>query len=701
MPQKEVKTLIYEIVWDDGNASKKADNWNEKLEKSAEEAEKMSSSFVSLGGTLNAFSAVMSTTGKTLDLAVDGFSAIVNNSVELQDAMNGVKRTADLSTESIGELTGKVRDYSVNVLQGFGSSEQLAEALEIAGQQGIFAGKSLEQGSEDALVFASTMVKAAVALDGLNLQSASERLGLFHGTFTDVIPTIENAASVLNYFGNTTKRGADFILNLSGRLAESANYVGLSEGATLALAASLGNLNQAASRSGSSMSRIMRLMRSDTSKFAEVFKLNAEEFSSLVKNDMEAAIIMLAEQMQRLSKDEVLQGLKDMHLSGDAVATTMLGLGNLTETLIKHFGEYNKVWSENTSLTDEFINSSERVSSLWRAIQEIFWNFVGLIGDKMLPYIAEFLEYVQQGAIELYNWAKSGDFLTKTLPKAFREITDALKGIVANAAEAARNIDWAQVLKRTEGLAKGIMNFLTDTLPDIVDLLIGVGEKWEGLVDIIELFASIIRPVINFLRDFTMPTFQGIVDLIVAMTDGTSNLGDMFKIVFEAIGNQVNKGIEAITKLANKFWDLVLPIKEADKEAVGESLFPDIVEWAGIATKSIDSMNTALINTSAAIANAGNGLQSFGGFAGQQTTLQSFGGFAGQQTILQSFGGTARQQIASQNYNNQMQATAQPVTIIIEGSETAKLAGVIRSENRDYASRTVQNLSSLSSFGAA
>ena len=442
---------------------------------------------------------IQSLAGSIADLGLNLGASALKNSISLEDAMNGVKRTANLSSDALQDLTEQVREYAVDALKGFGTSEQLAQALEQAGQQGVFAGKTLQQGSADALAFAGTMVKAAVALDGLNLKTASERLGLFHGTFTSVIPTIENAASVLNYFGNTTKRGADFILNLSGRMAETANFVGLTEQSTLALAATLGNLNQVASRSGTAMSRILRLMMTDTADFAAAFQLNASEFQQLVREDMEGALVMLATHLQSLGKEDTLAGLKQMGLTGDGVATTMLGLGNLVTQLSENFAAAGEEWEKNTSLMDEFISSSERFSSLWGALREIFGNIAGLFGDAVLPHLKNLVQLINQAAGDLFRWAKSSEFLTETLPRVLSDLNLKMRTTIDRAVEFIKTFDWEAFFQQSIEQAGAFFGTVVDFMNTILGMAKGVHDVIQGWREFNQSIEDSLMPLANMI----------------------------------------------------------------------------------------------------------------------------------------------------------------------------------------------------------
>jgi len=544
--------LVFKIkVIDDG--SKVLGAFENKIKKMGGSFKKLEKAVVSFG--LSAASDAFNFLGKA---ATD----VVSDSMKLEDAMNGIKRTANLTTDEVASLTEQVRDYSVNVLKGFGTSEQLAEALEIAGQQGVLTGKSFEEGSKDALAFAGTMVKAAVALDGLNLQSASERLGLFHGTFTDTIPTIENAASVLNHFGNTTKRGADFILNLSGRLAESANFVGLSEQATLALAATLGEMNQVASKSGSAMSRVMRVMRNDSESFGESFQLNGKLFSNLVKNDMEQALVVFSKQLGKLGQsqegvDVILQGMKDLRLTGDGVSTVLLGLGKRSVKLTENLKQSKEQWGLNTSLMNEFIGSSDRVSSLWAAFKEIMSNTFGVIGDMLLPVMREVLKEINAGAAAFREWLTESTFLTEELPATFQALKKELTETVQKLIEGAKNLDWSEALN---SLQESWQSF-KETISATWEIL-----KSPETIEVLKSIPGYITQVIDGFKKM-----KEWVDLAVEgwgfIIQGWKNLGQAIKEIFSDSSPLI------------LIWDVMKERALFVFKWIGDQLRKEIEEW--------------------------------------------------------------------------------------------------------------------------
>jgi TP901 family phage tail tape measure protein len=753
----ETKTLIYEIKWDDAQAVKGSNAWTKRLSALQKEAEKsfknISKSFkieppplpkvltelekigdefdrlrekskrtwegmgTSALGALGAIADAGRVVANIFEPVIGAGIDVVENSIDLEDAMNGVKRTANLTTEQVASLTAQVRDYAVESLKGFGSSTQLAEALEIAGQQGLFFGKTFEQGSQDALVFSSTMVKAAVALDGLDLQKASERLGLFHGVFTDFIPTIENSASVLNHFGNTTKRGSDFILDLAGRMSEAANFVGLTEAETLALAATMGELNQSAQKTGTAMTRILREMRGNSTAFAESFGLDAEKFVKLTRTDMPEAINVLSQRISELGQsqegiDVVLNALSDLELTGGGVSATMLGLGNVTDKVNKNFKEAAEQWELNTSLMDEFISSSDRVSKLWGAFKEIISNTVGVVGDMMLPVLKELLLNINEQAAMFREWFKESSFVTEVLPAAFDELNAILQELVASAItflqefdfskliadiqKFKENIDLRETLESVLSVAQQLFTFLVDTLPDVLDLI-------ASIVDVFNDLEAVIGPIFNLMK----VGFGGLAEQISrpfkvlgGFVDLLGKAGGAIKEFFSKTSEGGEASAQNIEKISDSLDKVDESTVKAAEEMYGNSFLPDTVSWSQQATTALQGVNRQINTMVPAIQTAGNAMASLSSINSRLNSQQLATAPVSQSSRF------AGGQIRRADNQQVTQQSIQPVTNInfngtnvVDSSSQRRYVRTVTQTQQQQAARTVQGSTPRSSYG--
>ena len=610
------REVLFKIRVDDSGLSK-ISKFEKKVKSLREETKKSGKAFSGLSKSiLTATGSLAKFAGrgliKSLSVTAGVIEDVVSNSIALEDAMAGVRKTAGLTAEEVGLLTRQVRDYSVEQTNGMISAEDLASALEIAGQQGIFAGKSFKQGSDDALAFAKVMAMAGDALGGLTVERAAEQLGLFHGTFSDVVPDIERAASVLNFFGDTTKRSEGFILSLAGALSQAASTAGISESSTLAFAAALGDIQQVASKSGTGFSNIIDKMKSDTRKFVEAFNLDATEFERLIRHDMEGAVVMLAESMNAMLNGpggsvEFSRALSDLKLGGRGANNVMQGLAQNADKLAIYLKQGNEQWDLNTSLLNSAMNNADRVSQIWAAFKNIISNTAGVIGDMLLPVFKDVLKDINQIAIEFRAWLLETDFIKNRLGPALEGIGEKIKELVKQAVEFVKNIDWQNVGKQVKEIAKGIVATakeipgITEAMLKIIKAVQGVqksvsemklgkllefaGRALKGIGQILSgQITEGIKTIAIALKDSVIESFKVIKNLVAGISKALfellsgpiKTLGSALESIWEKLGGKMDDTRRAAKDAAESIEMINESQKEVLREGVTQSVWPDL-----------------------------------------------------------------------------------------------------------------------------
>lgn len=606
-------TLIFEFKTKD-NASKVFDAWEKRLKDLEKQVEKsfgkiedtMAGAFKDvsvdfdiskkivgglkgIGGSLKtylvnpflgAFDTIVGMAGTAFKaiggMTVDIFKGAVSDSIALEDAMAGVRKTAGLTADEVLILQREVRDFAVEELKGAASAVDLAKALEIAGQQGVMANKTFEQGSQDALAFAKTMVMAGEALGGLTVESAAEQLGLFHGVFSDFIPDIERAASVLNFFGDTTKRSEGHILNLAKGLSGASQMAGMTEQATLALAGTLGGIPLQASTVSTAMSRILLKMQTDTSKFAAVLKMDAQEFTNLVNTDMTAALSMMSQRLSEMNKQDFSKALADLSLTGKGVSAVMAGLGRETLTFNQALTDANTEWDKNTSLMNSFISNADRTSQLWGALKEIMSNTIGLMSDAMLPVMKDLLKDVNLLAMQFRQWFVETEFVEKKLTPALEQAKLFLQELVKSSVEFVKNADWSEIFSSVEESIKNAW------------------ESTKGWVESLKSFGESFDPM-------TLASgFQTVIDIGGKVLTFVGNLGSTLRELsplvelFKVAWNGVSVAINAVKAITQPFFDGLVEMVYAFQKAMSGDIFGGLKDGILAINTTLDGMFTMM-----------------------------------------------------------------------------------------------------------
>jgi len=363
---------------------------------------------------------------------------------DLQDSLSGVRKTANLTSTQVDELANKVRDLSVETLKGAVSTEELGEILEIAGQQGILAGDSFDETSGAALKFAEDVAKMATALD-LSFSKAADRLSAFNSAFGGLPENIGNVANAFNVLADTTQANVSPMLEMARRLAPVVSQLPILQSEVIGLTGALSALKIGPQQASTALSSLFKKMNSDTKAFAEAFAIDFESFNKLVQTDTTAAFEVLLNNISRMRDSGpegiqlVSQALKELSLTGQGVSTVLLGLSGLGDSLRTDFLDPASEGITNMdSITQEFLNSTARLSSIWEGLGAIMTDIKVILGTD----VVEALEIIAGSnirdlALQFREWLESSQFLEEFLPDALQRIIDIVDALTLKAIQVA------------------------------------------------------------------------------------------------------------------------------------------------------------------------------------------------------------------------------------------------------------------------
>lgn len=177
-------------------------------------------------------------------------------------------------------------------------------------------------------------------------------------------------SSIVNLGNNMATTESD-IVEMSLRLAGSGHQVGMTEAQITGLAAAMSSVGINAEAGGGSMSRVMQKINTSVmsgnkslSKFASVSGMSSKEFQKAWKDDVSQAIVSFVKGLGKAkdSGKDVTSMLKAMGISSTQELDTMLRLSGAGDTLSKSLKISGDGWKENTALTQEAENATQRLN---------------------------------------------------------------------------------------------------------------------------------------------------------------------------------------------------------------------------------------------------------------------------------------------------------------------------------------------------
>lgn len=381
MPATTVSVLLHRVVWEDGDAQKKADAWTRKLGNSSSQAAIFRKHFLDAGKALYTF-------------VIDS----VKNFAQFEDTLSHARRTMGLSREETLALGDSLMDLSTSFeaggLAAGVSADELAKISGILGQLGFSARDNVEQFQS----LVAVVAKVGVAF-GMSSEKAAEGLGILKNLYDLPVEHIEKAASSIAYLANNTVATSEAIISIMTRMGGIAGLLGVTAQEAAALGATLRESGVRAQVAGTAMSQIFSRLASDVDRFGEVLKMTEFEKHMLrwnIESDHATdALKMVLEKLQQIgsfSKIEATQALKDLGLSGVRVQQALLALSNNLGGLNTNIAKSNKAFRENVAVNDAYQAAIDNTNQKWIQFKNLIDIIQKMIGKDLALAFSDFLE---------------------------------------------------------------------------------------------------------------------------------------------------------------------------------------------------------------------------------------------------------------------------------------------------------------------
>ncbi|CEO04858.1 phage tail tape measure protein [[Clostridium] sordellii] len=365
--------------------------------------------FKALGSTLSSVGRGL-TTGVTLPLAGVGVASS-KAAIDFESAFAGVRKTVDASEKDLKKIETGIRDMAKEMPT---AATEIAGVAEAAGQLGIK--------TPDILDFTKTMVMLGDSTN-LSAEEAATSLAKFANVTKMSMDDIDRLGSTVVALGNNLATTEKDIVSMSLRLGAAGTQIGLSQDQILSFAGALSSVGIEAEMGGSAFSKLMIEMQLATEKggesleqFANVAGMSGEQFKKAFQEDATTAIMAFLEGLGTAEErgQSAIGILADMGIEEVRLRDTILRAANAHDV----FGEALKIgaegWKENTALVNEANQRYETTKSKLEILKNNFIEVGISIGEQLLPYIQQFVEWLQ-GLVQKFQELspETKDFIVK------------------------------------------------------------------------------------------------------------------------------------------------------------------------------------------------------------------------------------------------------------------------------------------------
>lgn len=282
---------------------------------------------------------------------VNGAKTFVQKNAEISDSYARVQKTTGLTEEAVDRLNDKFKKMDTRT-----ANAELLGLAEVAGKLGISAEREVEG-------FVRAADKIGVAL-GEDLGGTEEAINSL-GKLTDIFKLkdtfgIEDAlikvGSAINTLGASGTAAESELVDFANRLAGVAPAANISLPAVLGIASAQSELGQSMESASTAIGQFIVGIGSDIPRYAKIAGMSVTDFSSLLKNDANEALLrVLANAKSAGGGLEVMaKNMGVLEVSGSRGIAALSSMAENIDLVRKRQQEATSSFDEGTSIMDEF-----------------------------------------------------------------------------------------------------------------------------------------------------------------------------------------------------------------------------------------------------------------------------------------------------------------------------------------------------------
>ena len=354
---------------------------------------------------------------------IDFFRESVDAYAEMDQEMANVRKFAGMTDEEVANLNDEFKKIDTRT-----GREQLNKLAQEAGRLG-------KSSIEDVLGYVRAADQINVALDDLG-EGATLTLSKLTGVFgIEKIYGTEQAllkvGSVVNELSQNCKASAPYLTNFSERMGGVGAQANMLISQILGIGAVLDDNAQPVEASATAISQVLVRMMADPAKYASVAGLDIQNFTRLLKEDANEALLEFLEALNNAGGMDVLSPMfMDMGEKGSRAIAALSTLAIHIDDVRAQQEAARIAFEEGTSVTKEFeVQNNTVQASLEKAKNRVQELRVEL-GKQLLPvmrHVVSTSSLLLKGMLTTINFVSQHKAVILSLIAAITAYTVAVK----------------------------------------------------------------------------------------------------------------------------------------------------------------------------------------------------------------------------------------------------------------------------------
>ena len=350
--------------------------------------------YAALGAT-----AIASVTGLTLTArkCVDEFA-------QMQEAMAQVRKYTGMSVEEVENLNEAFKEMDTRTPR-----ERLNALAGDAGRLGITS-------REAVLEFVDAADKINVALGEDLGEDAVKNIGKLAQMFGEdeklgLRGAMLATGSAVNELAQNSSAAEKYLVDFTARMAGVGQQAKISQADIMGYASALDQNMQQVETSATVFSQLITKMFQQPERFASLAGMRLQEFTDLLKNDANAALLKFLETMQSKGGFDALAPMfEEMKLNGTRAVGVLSSVATHLDQVREAQQLANQAYNEGTSILNEFNVQNNTVQAGIEKAKKHFQDVRVELGEKLQPLMKYMLT---TGSLTVKGLAQLVSFLTK------------------------------------------------------------------------------------------------------------------------------------------------------------------------------------------------------------------------------------------------------------------------------------------------
>lgn len=386
--QRTIKLINNEL--NSGRVKRGTKEWDEyvdKLKKVQSELQKVKkemapgsdeSFFDRIKNGINDWGATAATAAAAFAGVVMSGKAAVQAYADMEAEEANVRKYTGMTADEVSRLNEEFKNLDTRT-----SREDLNKLAQEAGRLG-------KKSIQDVLGFVKAADQINVALDDLG-EGATLTLSKLTGIFGDEArfgteQSLLKVGSVINELSQNCSASAPYLAEFSSRLGGIAAQSKMTISQVMSFAAVLDTQNLAVEASSTAVGQLITKIYQDPAEIAKAAGMDVKKFSDMVKTDMNGALIMLFEHLNKFGGMETLATVFDrMGTDGARAIPVLTALAGHVDELKWQQEEANNAFREGISVTNEFNVQNNTVQAQLDKAKKGFTEMAVSLGEQLLP----------------------------------------------------------------------------------------------------------------------------------------------------------------------------------------------------------------------------------------------------------------------------------------------------------------------------